>query len=936
MIPALPSTIPRGIRRAGSGIALILLLGLQACNQPTPQEYLDRGAQSFQAGDYSAAVIELKNAVSGAPRDPEARRLLARTYAAMGRVPGALKELRRARELDPRHTDTRHMLAELLVRTGQFEEALEELAAAGGGSSPELGVLEGRALAGLGRMEQARDAFAAVDPDSDAGPAAELGLARIAMDGGNAAEGRERLEALVERRPDFGEALVLLAAARLADGEAESALEAYRRAGELLSAEDLRDEIGQARAHLEAGRPEAAADLLDPLLAERPDNPLLLYLRALAARLAGDLETADTALQRVLEAQPEHGPSRLLAGEVHYLRQDYDQARDVLRGFIARSPGHLPAAKLYAASSLRLAEPGDAVRVLRPLAGAHDDDPQLLVLLGSALLDQGDLEAGAGYLQQAARIAPEAAGVKGSLAVGHLIAGDRDAALGELRTAVDLNPDAASLESLLIDTLVDAGQQQEALQRARALAERRPDDAAVRYLLGRTLERTGDAAAARAAYQRALELNPGYPAPRLRLGALALEAGDVDSARAAYGQVLDQNPDHAEALTRLAGIAQAQGETERALELLRRARTANPDALVARLVLANYALGTGALEEALRLAEEAARIAPDNVQAQLMLGQARLQSGDGAGAVDALSQVAAQAPRDPRAHLLLGRAQARSGDLDGARQSLSRALELAEGDLPAAREGLAELALAQGRTDDAVELAQELQAADPGRAAGYLLEGRALERAGEFPEAARAYREALARQASEATAVRLSRALERGGEVQAAEEVLLEALDTQAEGTAARLALADLKMRHGDADAARRHYQVVLEDHPDHVVALNNLAVAQSRLGATGNAVSTAERAYELAPSSPAVMDTLGWLLVRNNRFEQGLRLLRQAAAGAPGSRDIRYHLAAALAQDGSNREARAELESILKDDADFEERSAAEQLLASLPDPEQ
>jgi predicted Zn-dependent protease len=95
-----------------------------------------------------------------------------------------------------------------------------------------------------------------------------------------------------------------------------------------------------------------------------------------------------------------------------------------------------------------------------------------------------------------------------------------------------------------------------------------------------------------------------------------------------------------------------------------------------------------------------------------------------------------------------------------------------------------------------------------------------------------------------------------------------------------------------------------------------------------------AERAYARAPQSPAIMDTLGWILVRNGETTRGVELLREAAAKAPNQGDIRFHMAAALAQAGNAAEAKKELEDILggaESLQNFTKRKEAEALLQKL-----
>ena len=92
-----------------------------------------------------------------------------------------------------------------------------------------------------------------------------------------------------------------------------------------------------------------------------------------------------------------------------------------------------------------------------------------------------------------------------------------------------------------------------------------------------------------------------------------------------------------------------------------------------------------------------------------------------------------------------------------------------------------------------------------------------------------------------------------------------------------------------------------------------------------------ARRAYELRPDSSAVTDTLGWILVKKGNLGEGVALLRKAAGLEGATPDVRYHLAAALAESGEKNEARSILEALLESEESFASKGEAESLLAEL-----
>ncbi len=84
-------------------------------------------------------------------------------------------------------------------------------------------------------------------------------------------------------------------------------------------------------------------------------------------------------------------------------------------------------------------------------------------------------------------------------------------------------------------------------------------------------------------------------------------------------------------------------------------------------------------------------------------------------------------------------------------------------------------------------------------------------------------------------------------------------------------------------------------------------------------------------PENSGVIDTLGWILVKQGKHEQGIELLRKALELSPDSPDMRYHLAYALAATGDEQRARNELDVILASDNVFLERTKAEDLFVTI-----
>jgi Tfp pilus assembly protein PilF len=141
----------------------------------------------------------------------------------------------------------------------------------------------------------------------------------------------------------------------------------------------------------------------------------------------------------------------------------------------------------------------------------------------------------------------------------------------------------------------------------------------------------------------------------------------------------------------------------------------------------------------------------------------------------------------------------------------------------------------------------------------------------------------------------------------------------------------------GDRDmAARRHesaearYRSALQRNPDNPLLLNNLAWVSNELKRP-MALEYAERAHELAPDNPAIMDTLGAILAQAGQVERGLELLGRAAAAAPEAQQIRLNFAKALLKNDRKAAARKELEQLAKLDERLPVQQEAAKLLGGM-----
>ena len=145
-----------------------------------------------------------------------------------------------------------------------------------------------------------------------------------------------------------------------------------------------------------------------------------------------------------------------------------------------------------------------------------------------------------------------------------------------------------------------------------------------------------------------------------------------------------------------------------------------------------------------------------------------------------------------------------------------------------------------------------------------------------------------------------------------------------------RLVHASQLQQRGAAGDAIEQYEALLDQRGRNPVVLNNLAWLYFEKG-DERALGFAKEAHDLAPDTPEILDTYGWILAGRGQREQGYELLTKASELAPKNPDISYHLASVLAESGHADQALARINQMLNDNPEFALRKDALELQAKL-----
>ena len=569
-------------------------------------------------------------------------------------------------------------------------------------------------------------------------------------------------------------------------------------------------------------------------------------------------------------------------------------------------PHPLKAAK----RELAAGQPGVAVIHLKNAVRLAPTSPEARLLLGEALLEQGDATGGLVELERSAALgaAPSrvwpliaramlalgqlsplltrfdavdlagqpaaAADLATSVAAAHAAQGQRQPAAAAAQRALAMNPDHAPAQLLLARLAAADGNNASALAQVHALVARQPSNVLAWQLLGDLLTRPpAQPDAALAAWRRALVLRPDHAPAHVGLVSLLIMQGQIKAAKSQLVAMRDALPSDPRTGFLDAQLAYLEGNFPRARTLARTLVVYFPDNASMQQFAGLVELRMGAPLLAEPALIKAQMLAPASADTRRLLAVAYLKTGQPARLQDVLQPLLARG--DAQALMLLADARLQAGRFEEARALLLRAQT--------------------NRPDDAsVRVAQALYSA---------LDGHPEAGAVRLPSLAYIDSDSLADKLLISTLVArrdLDAAL-------AAIDRLQLKQPTQPE---AALLRGRVLLLRKDPVGARSSFEQALSLAPAHLPSLTALAALD-----LGERQPEAASARLLAlqkkePANPAVLVALADVLERSGERRERVRdMLGEAVRLAPGDPQLRILHASHLARSGDGKAASAALQ---------------------------
>ena len=599
-------------RHLAAALLIFTCVAGAACSSPEEraQSHYERGMQLLKEQDYARAAVEFKNALQLKDDMVPAWLAFAQVAEHNQNWQNVSRILRKVAELDPKNVDARVRLARLVLLSGDLEQALTI----------------------TNEAEEIEDRNASVRALK------AVILFKLNETGAAVTEAQTALDI----DPQNSEALIVLAAYRLARGDTDGAL--------LL---------------LDRDPDKHAKDL----------GVQLFKLKVLES--IGDVKKSEAVLQKLIEHFPQEMGFRKLLVQF-YLRQNReDEAEKTIRAVADANPTSSDA-KLDVVRFLFAVKGADAARQeLVALIKAGGDVFPYQMALAELDYTQGNVSDSLALLEQLSTSEDSeehARAAKIRLAEQQIDQKNFDAA--EAIAANILAKDKRNVSGLRLraSTHIAGRQYEQAIADLREALNEQPGSAQLLRLLAMAYEQTGSIELADEAFGKATKASGFDPRVGLEYAAFLQRRGQRERADDLIVELAGRAPRDVRVLAALARVKLARQDWAGAQQVAESLQRVSKNTSIADRISAAALAGKGQYDLSISLLEDAYSASPNAVQLMAALVRAYLRAKQPAKAESFLRSVLEANPSSAAAYILLGSLQLQKGEKTEALKSFNEAI----------------------------------------------------------------------------------------------------------------------------------------------------------------------------------------------------------------------------------------------------------------------
>jgi len=890
--------------------AAILVTTMVGCGKKTSEESVATAKAFIQSGQLDAAIIELKNAVQNAPEVPSTRLLLGQLNFRAGRLVTAEKELNKALELGSKVDDVLPLLSQVYYYSEQFDLA---------SSLSVEGLTDSQALSTVSLMRylaswrnRAGDTPLELE-EVDAGLSeldrllAQSYEAFRARDVKQSALLLQRLDQSNHRPVDIEFLLALLSNQR---GDYASAAESFAKVNQLMSFTNSVN-FQEIEALLRAKLFEDADKKVDVLLNINSENALLNLYKANIAYNRDEYELALGFAEKAIQNGADSSTARLIAGVSAYKLESFETAYPNLLNLSKRDGFQSDdVQRLLAHVQLSLGYNDDAANSLRIMTDLGNDDVDLFSQTGMKLAAAGDLSGAKELLAKASKL--DDSNVSSKFREAMINKGtDENAVIDGLNRLLAQDPAVSQGWMQLAMAHVRNGDQKAALEVASQWIQTDPLNGKI--LEGVVYLNTNNTEQAISSLKVALTLEPKKMGAHQYLLQAYEKSKLYEELDEQARKILDFAPDNISALVAIANVGYVKGKRKEAEAYLKTLAEQNKDSISAYVALAvsaklhrEYQLVRDILEPLKEMT---------NPLGLMILGDVQLQLGDADLALSTYQSWKVKSPNALIPQIRMIGVYELKGDNERALLLTEEALE------QFTRRPVLQLLKLNyltklKRFDAAKRVVDQIKSADGSETISllYYFEGQLALGQKNYPEAEKLLDKHYKNSPSFTSAALLAKARQGNGHIGAGSEVLKSELaKLNNPSTLILHTVAEFHSHNGLYEDAAAVYSRLLDLEGKTAGTLNNLAYVLQKDKKLDRAVEFAKQAVVLAPNSPDILDTLGWIEYELGNLTEAYKHLTAALRLASNSNVIMLHLAQVQMALGYNTQAKILLNKLSK-----------------------
>ncbi len=678
-----------------------------------------------------------------------------------------------------------------------------------------------------------------------------------------------------------------------------------------------------ATAYIKVNELDKATLLVEEIIEQTPDDPfaILLYGKLIKS---SDKDTANQAFNEINqkltlipdELKTQRAELIFVQALSTYMTENYEQAAIELESYLLKNRQDINAISLLADTYMKLKQSFKALVLLEKNVSIFSNNLRLNLLLCDLYLATEKHFKCEQLIDELEKVLGNKNANLVFTRVKTLVKRDRTTEALNLYNSLFENQEGEVFIYTAIELLNANGKYEEALEKVETLLEKNPDDEQAKITKSGIFMKLGDFASAQSVLNSILKKNPESYSARRSLVQVLLRTGWFEQANNIIVPLMEENPSDTALVLMKGQLSMATDNYEQAIQELLKAKTLETDNLFASELLVRAYENSGDLRSAISEVNHLLRNSFLNPTYLSYRAELYIKTNQFKKAKTDMNSLYTIWDKEPSKLINLFDLQVSIRDFEGAEKTLSQALSLAPRSL-IYRTELVKLHLLK---NDKVLARQEVDAlakAFPNDRTIKLIEGEVARAEGNKEVAYRLYNDALLLDKTYVIAVvkMYQLAMEDFNGDKFLQTITELVNDKRYYRPIYENMMADYKLASGKKLEALAHYLSLAKykNYQNLGSVYNNIANLYLTVHDDfDKAVQYSRRAVREDPDDPHIIDTQGWLLAKQERYEEALSYLRQAFALASEDPQIRYHLAYTLYHLGRVDEANVELERVL------------------------